>query len=85
MDVELKISRSITYIFTHAQYSNRWSSRVPNLQGREGGGGGGGGAGAKTVTYIWRSQGRDCNVATGATPRLPSLAALGNKTKHHDI
>ena len=36
--------------------SNRWRSRVPNLRG--------GAPGAKTVTYIWRSQGRDCNVAT---------------------
>ena len=33
MDVELKIPRSIAYVFTHAQYSNRWRSRVPNLRG----------------------------------------------------
>ena len=39
----------------------------------------GGPPGAKTVTYIWRSQGWDCN-AVYATSRLPSLAALGNKT-----
>ena len=46
-------------------------SRVPNLRG--------GLPGAKTVTYIWRSQGRDCNTATGTMSRLPSLAALSNK------
>ena len=36
-DVELKIPRSIAYVFTHAQYSNRWRSRVPNLRGAPGG------------------------------------------------
>ena len=46
-------------------------SRVPNLRG--------GLPGAKTVTYIWRSQGQDCNTATGTMSRLPSLAALSNK------
>ena len=35
----------------------------------------GGPPGAKTVTYIWRSRGRDCNVVY-ATSRLPSLVPL---------
>ena len=80
-EIKLKIPRSIAYLFNHAQCSNSWRSRVPNLWG-------GGGPGAKTVTYIWRSQGRDCNevaprdITTGHTSRLPSLAALGN---HLDV
>ena len=33
MNIELKIPRLITYVFTHAQCSNRGRSRVPNFQG----------------------------------------------------
>ena len=61
--IESRNARSLTF------YSRPVRSRVTNLRGPPG---------TKTVTYIWRSRGRDCNAATGATSRLPSLAALGN-------
>ena len=48
MDVDLV--RLLTYLLTP---SNR--SRVPNLRRP---------LGAKTVTYIWRSRGRDCNTVS---------------------
>ena len=75
-DVELKIPRSIAYVFTHAQCSNTCAKLA------------GGPPGAKTVIYIWRSQGRDCNkiaprdVTTEHMSRLPSLAAFSN---HLDV
>ena len=82
-DVELKIPRSIAYVLLTP--SNRWRSRVLNLQEPPG---------AKTVTYIWRSRDQDCNAATkfhhvtsppSATSWLPSLAPLhcARQLYHH--